>query len=135
MSRPWTLEGLLAARVLAAANVPLINIGVELDRSRGEIDLALYALLGRTPEDALARLNGGELARAAPPPARLLSLLRQERLTLRQICSLFDAEEGLVERSLRDLAFAGLVDCDEPEEPCTAADVAWWAVRRAEASS
>ncbi|MEW5687203.1 MAG: hypothetical protein AB1942_19995 [Pseudomonadota bacterium] len=59
VGRPWTLEGLLAARVLAAANAPLAHIGEALDRLSGEVDRALWMLVGRTPEQALALLNRG----------------------------------------------------------------------------
>lgn len=48
----------MAMRLLAACNAPIAVIGWELDRSRGEIDEALWALVGRTPDQALARLNG-----------------------------------------------------------------------------
>ena len=58
MSRVWTLEGLMAARVLAAAQAPLARIGFALERSATDVDLALWALVGRTPEEALDRLNG-----------------------------------------------------------------------------
>lgn len=58
MSRPWTLEGLMAARVLVAAQAPLTRIGFALDRTAAEVDLALWALVGRTPQEALERLIG-----------------------------------------------------------------------------
>lgn len=58
MSRAWTLEGLMAARVLVAAQAPLVRIGFALDRPAPEIDQAMWALVGRTPEQALLRLNG-----------------------------------------------------------------------------
>lgn len=58
VSRPWTLEGLLAARVLAAANAPLQHIGEALDRLAADVDHALWALLGRSPAEALMYLNG-----------------------------------------------------------------------------
>ena len=59
MTRAWNLEGLMAARVLVAAQAPLARIGFALDRPAPEIDQAMWARVGRTPEEALQRLNGG----------------------------------------------------------------------------
>lgn len=72
MSRPWTLEGLTAVRVLAATNADQAAIAEAVGRFKAEIDLALWALVGRSPQQAVARLNGGATnASAVPvPPAR-----------------------------------------------------------------
>lgn len=64
MSRPWTLEGLTAVRVLAATNADQAAIAEAVGRFKAEIDLALWALVGRSPQQAVARLNAG-LAPAA----------------------------------------------------------------------
>ncbi|MGH6956250.1 MAG: hypothetical protein ACREEW_06245 [Caulobacteraceae bacterium] len=50
----------MAARVLLVAGAPLAHIAFALDRPRGEIDLALWALVGRTPDEALARLGSAD---------------------------------------------------------------------------
>jgi len=65
--RPWTLEGLMAARVLAAANAPLTAIAEVTDRLSHDVDQALWALVGRAPEQALARLNPTHLETANDP--------------------------------------------------------------------
>lgn len=57
MSRPWTMDDLAIASVLTAADISLAEIGDGLGRTAGDIDLALWALLGRAPADALKHLN------------------------------------------------------------------------------
>jgi hypothetical protein len=59
MSRPWTLPGLAAVYALALAGEGLAEIAEATGRFKGEVDLALWALTGRKPEAALARLNAG----------------------------------------------------------------------------
>lgn len=58
MSRPWTLEGLAAVHVLARAGTDLDVIADAVGREPGEVDLALWALVGRSPDQALTRLQG-----------------------------------------------------------------------------
>lgn len=69
MSRPWTLEGLTAVRVLAAANADQAAIAEAVGRFKAEIDLALWALVGRSPQQAVARLNVGISPTARSEPA------------------------------------------------------------------
>lgn len=69
MSRPWTIEGLAAVRVLAAADCSLGAIADALGRFKAEIDVALWALVGRSPEQAVARLNAGLSPTARTEPA------------------------------------------------------------------
>lgn len=56
--RKWTLEGLMAARVLLIANAPLGHIAFALDRTSADVDRALWSLVGRTPEQPIAVLGG-----------------------------------------------------------------------------
>lgn len=70
MSRPWTLEGLTAVRVLAAANADQAAIAEAVGRFKAEIDLALWALVGRSPQQAVARLNVGLDASRVTPAVR-----------------------------------------------------------------
>jgi hypothetical protein len=49
----------MAARVLIVAQAPLGHIAFALDRTRGDVDRALWALVGRTPHQALVVLGGG----------------------------------------------------------------------------
>jgi hypothetical protein len=77
MSRPWTMDDLAIASVLTAADITLVEIGEGLGRNPGDVDLALWALLGRAPSDALAHLNRGHdplppaawMAEPMAPPA------------------------------------------------------------------
>jgi L-alanine-DL-glutamate epimerase-like enolase superfamily enzyme len=69
--RPWTTEGLAALYTLAASNADLPAIGQALGRTRAEVDLALWALVGRSVPDAVARLNAGR--RATPAAAGRMS--------------------------------------------------------------
>jgi len=63
MSRDWTLAGLAAVYALSMAGMSLGEIAEAVGRSRGECDLALWCLVGRTPEQALTVLV------ALPKPA------------------------------------------------------------------
>ena len=57
MSRPWTLAGLMAVYALAAAGSSLEELA---RRQAGMVQMrSLWALVGRTPEDALEILNAG----------------------------------------------------------------------------
>lgn len=57
ISRPWSLPGLSAVYALAQAGSSLAEIAEAVGRFRVEVDLALWALVGRTPPEALERLN------------------------------------------------------------------------------
>lgn len=68
-SRAWTREDLRALRSLAAKNTTLAKMAERLRRSRVDCDLALWAMLGSEPDEALLMLNArlpGGLVRAAP---------------------------------------------------------------------
>ncbi|PHY20786.1 hypothetical protein [Caulobacter sp. BP25] len=56
MNRDWTIAGLAAVYALSSASIGLGEIAEAVGRSRGEVDLALWCLVGRTPEQALAVL-------------------------------------------------------------------------------
>lgn len=49
----------MAARVLMMAQAPLGHIAFALDRTKSDVDQALWALVGRTPGQALIVLRGG----------------------------------------------------------------------------
>lgn len=68
ISRPWTLAGLSAVYALSLAGEGLGEIAEATGRFRQECDLALWALVGRTPEQALERLNRDA---AGEPPAHV----------------------------------------------------------------
>lgn len=57
MSRPWTAAGLAALAVLSLAGEGLAEMAEALGRTPGEIDLALWTLVGRTPVEALDLLQ------------------------------------------------------------------------------
>jgi len=57
MSRPWTLGELETVQSLARKGTSLALIGGVLSRDRDELALALWALVGRSPRQALARLK------------------------------------------------------------------------------
>lgn len=58
MSRPWTLWQLACVAVLSGAGAALCDIAETVARPAREIDIALWALIGREPGQALIRLNG-----------------------------------------------------------------------------
>jgi hypothetical protein len=64
--RPWSLEGLMAVHILSTAGSPLRAIADAVGRGRGDVDLALWALVGRQPDEALLHLND-------PPAAEVLA--------------------------------------------------------------
>lgn len=66
----WTEPGLAMAYGLAMTGATLSTIAGETGRLPGEVDLALWALVGRTPAQALARLNSGLRAEEDPAPAK-----------------------------------------------------------------
>lgn len=66
MSRPWTLEGLAAVRVLAAGDTDLASIADAVGRFKADVDLALWALVGRSPQQAVDRLNMGRAPASFP---------------------------------------------------------------------
>jgi hypothetical protein len=55
----WTAESLALLRARAALGWSLHALSVAHEVSPASIDLALWALLGRTPQQACDRLNGG----------------------------------------------------------------------------
>ncbi len=57
MNRPWTAEGLAALSVLAHAGCDLVAMAEALGRTTGDVDLALWTLVGRTPVEALDLLT------------------------------------------------------------------------------
>lgn len=59
MTRPWTLEGLAAVHILARAGTDLDVIADAVGRFKADVDQALWALVGRSPAEALSRLKGG----------------------------------------------------------------------------
>jgi len=66
MNRDWTLAGLAAVYALSAASVSLGDIAEAVGRTRGEVDVALWCLLGRTPEQALVLLAHAPKTTSAP---------------------------------------------------------------------
>ena len=50
----------MAARVLLIAGAPLAHIAFALDRTKADVDRALWALVGRTPAQAIRVLGGAE---------------------------------------------------------------------------
>lgn len=128
MSRPWNLEGLMAARVLAAVGAPLGHIGQALDRFAPEIDQALWVLVGRTPEQALAVLNGdpSPVATEHPLQARLLKALGQVAATIDDLAEILGEDPAEVAAALSLAAGAGLVDAHEPPQPCGREAYRWF---------
>jgi hypothetical protein len=73
MNRDWTIAGLAAVYALSAASMSLGEIAEAVGRSRGEVDLALWYLVGRTPEQALGLLAKAPKPASTPaarPPAK-----------------------------------------------------------------
>lgn len=128
--RPWTLEGLMAARVLVAAGASLGAAANALGRRAGEVDAALWALVGRSPQEAVDRLNGFK-----PGPAsrqEVLDALADGRpIEARYLARRLRSTEDQVVEVLRELADEGLVDAQDPPEPCGDRDLGWFLVRRA----
>lgn len=58
MTRRWTADGLACVYMLSRAGRDLGAISEATGRTRGEVDRALWALLNRTLDAALAVLNG-----------------------------------------------------------------------------
>lgn len=77
MTRPWTLEGLAAVHVLARAGTDLDVIADAVGRFRTDVDLALWALVGRSPGQALARLQGRPLFDVPPTMGGIGQFLRE----------------------------------------------------------
>ena len=123
------MEGLAAARILAAAGSPLGHIGFALERTSKDVDLALWALVGRTPAEALGVLNGW----TPDGPAlreQLVGLLSREPAETSQLaCRLGWARRDVL-AELRLMAEEGLVDAHEPPEPCGDEALRWFLVRR-----
>lgn len=134
MSRPWNLEGLLAVRVLAAANAPLGAIGQAVDRLAPEIDQALWALVGRTPEQALARLNGERVQ--APQAHRLWPRIQAVlascgATTIDVLAEILAEDPADVDDALVAAALSGLADADDPPPPASRrGGMAWWLRRQ-----
>lgn len=128
--RPWTIEGLAAARALAAANCPLSRIGIALDRTSGEIDHALWALVGRTPDQALKRLNGWRLGEDPQD----LTVLREQILDelamgsaeVSDLARRLRVSEPAVAEVLQILAEQGLVDALDPPPHCDRRHLRWF---------
>lgn len=82
MNRPWTLAGLAAVYALALGGEGLDEIAEATGRFKAECDLALWALVGRSPAAALARLNSGlqgeAPAQATMPKSSVLGRFVQE---------------------------------------------------------
>lgn len=57
MSRPWTLSCVACLHVMSVAKASLEQMAFTLARTESEIDLALWALAGRSIPAALAALN------------------------------------------------------------------------------
>jgi hypothetical protein len=126
------MEGLMAARVLVASNAPLGAVGEALDRFSWEIDLALWALTGRSPEQALARLNRASAAAPNVHPLRnrVLSVLALGPTTIATISEILAEDPADVDAALTEAAFAGLVDADDPPPPAPRSAMTWWRTRR-----
>jgi hypothetical protein len=56
--RPWTADGLACVFLLNRGGRDLVAIAEATGRTSGEVDRALWELMGRTPEQALTLLNG-----------------------------------------------------------------------------
>jgi hypothetical protein len=85
MNRDWTIAGLAAVYALSAASMSLGEIAEAVGRSRGEVDLALWYLVGRTPEQALRLLANAPKPTSDPaerPPAKNSALGRFIQETL-----------------------------------------------------
>lgn len=127
-TRPWNMEGLMAARVLAAANAPLNRIGESLDRFSWEIDKALWTLVGRTPDEALYVLNG-EVADPGALRVEILVYLRGRRaVEAAQIAAALNVPRQAVWDALQSLGRAGLVDAQDPPQPCGPEAMGWFAI-------
>lgn len=57
MPRPWTLSCVACLHVMSVAKASLEQMAFTLARTEGEIDLALWALAGRTIPSAVSVLN------------------------------------------------------------------------------
>ena len=66
MTRDWTIAGLAALYALSASGASLNDMADALGRMKADCDLALWVLIGRTPDEALAVLRGRSLNK--PPP-------------------------------------------------------------------
>jgi hypothetical protein len=85
MNRDWTIGGIAAVYALSAAGMSLVEIAGAVGRTRGEVDLALWYLVGRTPEQALVLLAHAPRAPSrsaggAPPKNSPLGRFIQETL-------------------------------------------------------
>lgn len=69
MTRAWTLDGLAMVWAAAKGGADLRQIADLVGRQAREIDQALWNLLGRSPQQALAVLN----AKATEPAPPILS--------------------------------------------------------------
>ncbi len=66
--RPWNMAELMGLWATLAAGAPLSDCAIATDRLTRECDLAAWAMVGRTPEQALARLNAGLAGGGAEAP-------------------------------------------------------------------
>lgn len=137
MSRAWNLEGLAAARVLVGANAPLSHVACALERTSREIDTAMWALLGRTPDQALAILNGCSAAGPGTMPKGLpdavLQILAHGAGEIPQLSAQLGVTEAMVGECLAALAQDGVVDFLDPPPPAGPRAARWFLVRRAQA--
>lgn len=62
MTRPWTQTCVAALYMMQQAHADLAQMAFTLGRPRGEVDVALNALLGRSIPAAVAALNTPKLA-------------------------------------------------------------------------
>jgi len=118
----------MAARVLAAAQAPLGHIAPALDRFSPDIDLALWALVGRTPQQALAVLNGHAADQPDEHPLRrrVLMALGLGAATAAQLAEILDEDPDEVMAALRNAAAVDLVDAHEPPPPCGSEALRWF---------
>lgn len=131
MSRAWNIEGLMAVRTLAACGAPLGHIGYAIDRPGADVDQALWALVGRTPDQALQRLNGWGSHDLQDPDVlgrRVLALLTARPIEVAVLASILGAPEQAVSAALHQLAEAGLVDAQDPPPPCDRRQLGWFAL-------
>jgi hypothetical protein len=127
MTRPWSEISLAFAYTGAAANVPLGAIAEALNRSPSEVDLALWAMVGRSPAQALARLGG----RPGDLRAQLLRWLSGSSAELGELARLTGAHPDHVEAELRDLALEGLADAVAPPQPAGREAMRWFLTQAA----
>lgn len=120
-------------RAMLVCGHSLAAIAIVADRPRPEVDVATWALLGRTSEAAAAELNVA-IAKAVLSPLmrdRILARLRLQTATSRDISAWLRLDETAATLALRELALEGVVDAIEAPPPAGPREMRWYAIEGA----